>query len=342
MPKKVKKKQHIAVSSKKQGYWVKKENKKSGERMLKAKGDKVLVKRNRSGYEYSRDFLVKVPTKTNKKKKQILHVKISKVKHKNKNPIITAKGFQESLKKKKSIDLIDELKKGKIPKVYAKDIERYIDGYMDDYVRDYLSELKSEDYTAFETEVESCSASDVRTAEDEAEAVKNKWKREFGSATEWYKNQFGNDEFLELVIDGINSGSIDYRINPTEPTPKEYRTILLKEKRNPHNPFWNEMDDIELKVEKFTRDWYDAHVGDSKDDKEVIAAITEDIQKTFFDVLTKNIANPDELSDLDFYNANVRKRIYEQIKKRTEGWFEDPTYEKNIAKEFANDLINEL
>jgi len=54
MPKKVKKKQHISVSSKKQGYWIKKENLHKGERTIKAKGDKVLVKRNRSGYDYSR------------------------------------------------------------------------------------------------------------------------------------------------------------------------------------------------------------------------------------------------------------------------------------------------
>ena len=54
MPKKVTKKVQVAVTSKKQGYWVNKENLHKGERTIRSKGDKSLVKRNRSGYDYSK------------------------------------------------------------------------------------------------------------------------------------------------------------------------------------------------------------------------------------------------------------------------------------------------
>ena len=56
MPKKVTKKLNIAVTGKKQGYWVKKENLRKGERTIKAEKDKALVKRNRSGYDYSKEI----------------------------------------------------------------------------------------------------------------------------------------------------------------------------------------------------------------------------------------------------------------------------------------------
>ena len=55
MPKKTTKKVNIAVTGKKQGYWVNKDNLQKGERTIRSKGDKVLVKRNRSSYEYDKE-----------------------------------------------------------------------------------------------------------------------------------------------------------------------------------------------------------------------------------------------------------------------------------------------
>ncbi len=55
MPKKVTKEINIDVSNKDdQGFWILKENKRKGERAIKTKGNKVLVKRNRSGYDYNK------------------------------------------------------------------------------------------------------------------------------------------------------------------------------------------------------------------------------------------------------------------------------------------------
>lgn len=54
MAKKIKKKIYISVGPKKQGYWVNENNLSKGERVIKSKGDKALVRRNRSEYDYSR------------------------------------------------------------------------------------------------------------------------------------------------------------------------------------------------------------------------------------------------------------------------------------------------
>jgi len=54
MPQKIKTEQLISVSGKKQGYWVKKENIRKNEQVLKKKGNKALVKRNRNSYYYTR------------------------------------------------------------------------------------------------------------------------------------------------------------------------------------------------------------------------------------------------------------------------------------------------
>ena len=54
MPKKVTKEINIAVANRKQGYWINEENKGKSERTIKTKGNKVLVKRNRSGYDYDK------------------------------------------------------------------------------------------------------------------------------------------------------------------------------------------------------------------------------------------------------------------------------------------------
>ena len=56
MPKKVTKKLNIAVTGKKQGYWVKKDNLHKGERTIKTERDLALVKRYRSGYDYSKEI----------------------------------------------------------------------------------------------------------------------------------------------------------------------------------------------------------------------------------------------------------------------------------------------
>ncbi|MCG3257603.1 MAG: hypothetical protein KAU62_15975, partial [Candidatus Heimdallarchaeota archaeon] len=65
MPKKVTKKLNIAVTGKKQGYWVKKENLRKGERTIKAEKDKALVLRYRSGYDYSKTITGYELTKEN-------------------------------------------------------------------------------------------------------------------------------------------------------------------------------------------------------------------------------------------------------------------------------------
>ena len=62
MPKKVTKKKHIAVTGKKQGYWVNEENLRKGERTIEIKKDKLkkdkhLVRRYRSGYDYNQIFI---------------------------------------------------------------------------------------------------------------------------------------------------------------------------------------------------------------------------------------------------------------------------------------------
>jgi len=65
MPKKTTKKVNIAVTGKKQGYWVNEENLRKGERTIKAESGKALVKRYRSGYEYDKTITGYELTKEN-------------------------------------------------------------------------------------------------------------------------------------------------------------------------------------------------------------------------------------------------------------------------------------
>ena len=125
--------------------------------------------------------------------------------------------------------------------------------------------------------------------------------------------------------------------NPREITdPKEYRNHLLKSKQDPHDPFWNEMDDLEQQILEYTESWYYGHTGCSREDDEVVDSVTSDAMRHIFDEVAKGIINPSDLAHEEKARMLIKNRMLNVVADMTDMWFDDREYEEAMAFEYAD------
>lgn len=129
-------------------------------------------------------------------------------------------------------------------------------------------------------------------------------------------------------------------LQPRELSSKEYRTKLLKEKNDPHSPFWNDMDKLNGVVEEFTAEWYKTHTGMSKDEDDVVESISNKMSAIIFDTLAKNVSNPEDFASEHY--KDTEWQILNIADNYTSDLFDSRDDEEDMIEDYASKLKKKL